>query len=596
MKRVATLLLANLLATIAWTSSARSDSPAPHQVSIGTRVGDLSFKDIRYLPRTLRDFGDTKATVVLATTTTCPSARRAIDQLIELDKAYARQGVQFLALNVGPNDSIREMAAQAVLADAEYPFVKDVEGRSTTALGLSRTGQVALLGPDRSLCYRGAPEALKEALSSLLEGKEVTVVETTALGTPIESAPTASPLAGMPVTYAEHIAPIMKKHCQECHRPGTEAPFSLVSHADLAANAEMVAEVVADERMPPWYASDVHGTFVNKRGLDSSERALVAEWVRAGKLAGNLARVPAPLPPVENQWRIGKPDLVVQTRETYTLPRDGYVPYKYTVLPVKFEQDTWISHAEILPDNPRVVHHCNMAYTKLGAGWGEAKFVLGRVPGVQAMELEKGLAFMIPKGAILILQIHFTTTGKDETCRLSVGFKYPRYQIQKQFHMLWMVDTAFAIPPGARAHRAVGTNTIPCNAIGYGFFAHMHLRGRDMAFNATFPDGRREALLLIPNFSFDWQMGYRFDDHGRRFPKGTELEAVAHYDNSPFNAYNPDPTATVREGQQTFQEMLNGVFFYIDEDESLQLDVDPKTGHVIAPARAAPREKPVAAR
>ena len=166
-----------------------------------------------------------------------------------------------------------------------------------------------------------------------------------------------------------------------------------------------------------------------------------------------------------------------------------------------------------------------------------------------------------------------------------VGFRYPRHVVRKQFHMLWMVDTQFAIPPGAPAHRAVGSSVLPCDALGFGLFAHMHLRGRDMSFIARYPDGRSETLLLIPNFSFDWQMGYQFVGRGRTFPKGTRLEAVAHYDNSPFNPYNPDAKATVKEGQQTFQEMLNGVFFYIDRNEDLHITVDVKTGAAVDPKK-----------
>jgi hypothetical protein len=103
-----------------------------------------------------------------------------------------------------------------------------------------------------------------------------------------------------------------------------------------------------------------------------------------------------------------------------------------------------------------------------------------------------------------------------------------------------------------------------------------------MSFTAHYPDGTDEMLLMVPNYSFDWQMPYRWEAGKKRFPKGMRLETVAHYDNSTFNPYNPDPKATVREGQQTKEEMMNGYFFYIDANEQLNLQVDGKTGHAKA--------------
>jgi hypothetical protein len=101
-----------------------------------------------------------------------------------------------------------------------------------------------------------------------------------------------------------------------------------------------------------------------------------------------------------------------------------------------------------------------------------------------------------------------------------------------------------------------------------------------MTFRARYPDGNSETLLVVPNYNFDWQMPYRWEPGKKRLPKGIRLECIAHYDNSNFNPYNPDPTATVRDGQQTRDEMLNGFVFYTDAAEQLHLTVDPRTGRV----------------
>jgi hypothetical protein len=122
------------------------------------------------------------------------------------------------------------------------------------------------------------------------------------------------------------------------------------------------------------------------------------------------------------------------------------------------------------------------------------------------------------------------------------------------------------------------TRVLEHDAVGVGLFSHMHLRGKDMTFTAHTPDNKSETLLVIANYNFSWQLAYRWEPGKKRLPKGTRLECVAHFDNSPFNPYNPDPKATVRNGPQTHNEMMYGFFFYTRADEKLNLRVDPKTG------------------
>ena len=127
------------------------------------------------------------------------------------------------------------------------------------------------------------------------------------------------------------------------------------------------------------------------------------------------------------------------------------------------------------------------------------------------------------------------------------------------------------------------TRTFAADSTGIGMFSHMHLRGKDMTFRAIYPamSGKRtKSLLAIPNYNFDWQISYRWAAGQKKFPTGTQYEVTAHFDNSAFNPYNPDPKATVKEGEQTFQEMMYGFLFYTHDDEQLGLEIDPKTGRV----------------
>jgi hypothetical protein len=541
----------------------------------------------------LDDFPDRKAFVLIFTNTSCPLVQRCLPALKELEKTYRDKAVQFLAVNVGTDDSIVAMASQMVRHEVEFPFVKDFDGDCVRALGVKRTPEAVVLDGKHVLRYRGriddqyrlggtrpAPTRhdLREALDAVLAGREVAVKETPVDGCLI-TLPKTPP--SRPVTYAVHVAPILTKHCQECHRPQTSAPFALLTYKQVAAKADGILEAVTDGRMPPWYASDDFGHFINRRFLTAAERDTLRQWVDAGKPLGDETKIPKPAetPADQGRWRIGKPDLVVSAPE-HELPASGDIAYKYVALPHLFLNDTWVQGVEILPDNPRVLHHCNMAYIKAGESFKQSNFITGTVPGGAPMVLDHGVGYCIPRGSALLLQIHYVTTGKEEKCRISVGFRYAREVIQKQIRHKLLVDKAFAIPPGAPAHPVTDSKVLEHDAVGLGLFVHMHLRGRDMTFRARRPDGTTETLLLVPNYNFDWQMPYVWEPGKMTFPKGTRLECVAHYDNSTFNPYNPDPKATVRDGPQTYHEMMNGFVFYTDAAEQLNLEIDPKTGRV----------------
>jgi hypothetical protein len=200
------------------------------------------------------------------------------------------------------------------------------------------------------------------------------------------------------------------------------------------------------------------------------------------------------------------------------------------------------------------------------------------VPGGQAMTLRDGTAFRIPKGAVLGLQAHYTTDGKPEECVLSVGLKFAS-RVERRLRHVEVAAHRFSITANDPFFRLTASRTLPCNALGVGMFCHMHTRGRDMSFIAHEPGRPPEELLCIPNYNFDWQQAYEYDPaNPKRLAKGTRIECIAHFDNSKFNPYNPDPNRNVPEGQQTADEMMYGFFFFVDADEKLDLEIDPKTG------------------
>jgi hypothetical protein len=584
---------------------------AESSVRIGQNVGKLAFKDIRYLPRSLADFTGKKAFVIVCTNTTCPLVQRYLPKVKRLEEKYRDRGVQFISLNVSSGDSIREMAAHALEFEIPFPSVKDIDAESVKALGVGRTPEAVVLSADGALRYRGriddqyrlggaAPQAtsedLQNAIDAVLDGKPVPTAETTVDGCLITRPALAKRAA--PATFHRDVAPLLRKHCVECHQPGTEAPFSLLTYEDARKQGQAMAEVVADQAMPPWYASAAHNDFVNRREMPAEERETIVAWVHGGMPRGEERpdAAPAPLRKVEGDgWLIGKPDLVVKTGKTYTIPADGYVKYQYDmpglgILPYVFPAETWVDKIQILPDNAKVVHHCNLLLVPMGKkDASNVKFVTGKVPGGIPMELKDGTAVRIPKGYMPLLQIHFTTTGREEKCRIAVGFRYARGTVKKELRLMQIVDHSFAIPPLDPHHKVTSTRQADRDIIGEGLFSHMHVRGKDMTFLAHYPDGKTEKLLVVPNYSFDWQIGYQWATGARRFPKGTTFEVVAHFDNSPFNPYNPDPAKTVKEGDQTYEEMMYGFFFYTAADENLNLQIDPQTGTAVQATKVSSR-------
>lgn len=571
-------------------------------VAVGSVAKDLSFTDIRYLPRSFDELGERKALVVAFTTLDCPLVQRYLPRLKEFDAAYRDRGVKFLTLNVAEDDLVVDVAHQAVKFDLPFAVGKDYDATVAQALGATRTPEVVVLDAENRIRYRGRiddavrltgvrPKAtrddLKETLDDVLAGREVRVATTPVDGCLIDVPRKTAARGESKLTFHEHIAPLLQKHCQDCHHEGATAPFELMSYGDVVSRADTVAEVVRQGRMPPSFAAKEHGHFTNDRRMGYVDRAKLLSWLASDRREGDPAKAPPPRTFAKTRWAIGEPDLVITSVRKHTIPATGYVPYTYDLLPYIFMNDTWVQKVEILPANKRVVHHCNMGAIHLGkiAGGeridGESAFITGYVPGGEPMVLDNGVGLMIPAGSMLVLQIHYVTTGDEATDQISVGITYAKERIDKRARHFQCTTSRFEIPPGAAHHPVRASRWFDCNATGVGMFVHMHLRGKDMTYRATYPDGRAETLLCVPNYNFDWQMAYRWEVGKQKFPKGTRVECTAHYDNSAFNPFNPDPKKAVRHGQQTYDEMMFGFLFYTDDDERLGLNINPRNGRVI---------------
>jgi mono/diheme cytochrome c family protein len=364
-------------------------------------------------------------------------------------------------------------------------------------------------------------------------------------------------------TFSKDVAPILYKSCVECHRPTMFAPMSLVSYDEARPWARAIKTRVVARTMPPWGADPAHGVFKNDPRLSDRDIETIAQWVDAGAPKGDDKDLPA-VPQFAEGWTIGKPDAVFAMEEEFTIPPDGAVPYKYFRVPTGLTEDKWIQAIEIKPGARAQVHHV-IAFTqpagtplKPGGELGPTN-IGGVTPNKPGLVFEPGVARLLRGNSDIVMQMHYTTNGTETRDRTQVGIVYAKQPPTKVAGGGMAINPRFVIPAGDANAEVKATSTLSRDITLTGMTPHMHVRGKDMTYIAHYPDGTSETLLSVPKYDFNWQLTYLLKTP-KVLPKGTQIEVIAHYDNSPNNKFNPDPTKDVRWGDQTWEEMMIGFF------------------------------------
>lgn len=537
---------------------------------------DFTLPDSQGKKVTLADFKDCKAVVVVFLGTECPINNLYLPRLNQLQKEFAGQGVQFLGINSNQQDTPERIAAHARKHDLIFPVLYDRNNVVADLMGARRTPEAFILDRQRKICYQGriddrfgidyqrskaTRDDLVEALREVLAGKQVTVATTPVAGCLIGRVRPVTETGK--VTYTKHVAPILQQRCQECHRPGQIGPMSLLTYEDARNWSDMIREVVEERRMPPWHADPRFGKWSNDRSLTAKERQTLLAWIDAGTPRGDLRDMPPPREFTPG-WKIGKPDMVLTMPVEFEVPAETPplgVPYKYFSVQTNFEQDMWVERAETKAGAPEVVHHIIVFVVPPGERFRpenpKTPALSGTAPGDMPLILPKGYAKKVPRGSRLLFQMHYTPNGKAQKDRSQVGLIFANQPPEKEVLTFPIYNIVFRIPPGAAHHRVESSMTMHQDGWIVGFMPHMHLRGKDFLYRAVFPDGKTQTLLSVPQYNFNWQSIYR-PQEPIQVPKGTRIECVAHFDNSPANPNNPDPTKAVFWGNQTWQEMMVG--------------------------------------
>jgi len=369
-------------------------------------------------------------------------------------------------------------------------------------------------------------------------------------------------------TFARDVAPILYRHCATCHHPGEVAPFPLLTYPDAAKRAKLIATVTASRYMPPWQPEPGYGHFQGERRLGDADIATLRRWAEAGAPEGDPAQLP-PAPRFPEGWQLGTPDMTVSMPKPFAIAADGPDQYMCFVIPLHLTADKYVRAMEFRPETRSVVHHAlflldaghigrqlGESYPCFGTpGFLPSGALGGWTPGMQPARMPEGLQLTLRKGSDLVMQIHYHPTGKAESDQSTLGLYFTDKPPAK-----WVMDIPLGshqidIPAGERAYKVRDHFTTPVDLEAVGIIPHAHYICKEMDGWAILPDGRKQWLIRIRDWNFNWQEQYRYAAPVK-LPADTRLEMEFTYDNSDANPRNPNhPARRVLWGPETTDEM-----------------------------------------
>ncbi|HIF00627.1 MAG TPA: redoxin domain-containing protein [Fuerstia sp.] len=519
-----------------------------------------------------------KLTVVCFLGAECPMARIYGPRLSELAGEFSVNGVRVIGVNSNRQDSMAKIRAYVDELSVSFPVIHDRGNVIADRYAATRTPEVFLLDEQLQLQYHGriddqyapginraAPtqQYLRVAIEQLLAGKHVSTPKTTALGCFIGKVDSRSQheIVRNDITYSRHVTRVLQKHCVECHRAGEIGPFVMDSYDQVAGWADTMLETVDNGRMPPWHADPNHGSFANARDMSEADKEILHDWVAGGLKQGDEAELPKPIEHVQG-WQLERqPDLMVEMRNRpFVVKKAGVVEYQYFVVDPQFEEDKWITGAQVIPGSRAVVHHAIVFVRPPdGARFRGVGWLTAYVPGQRLVSLPAGHGRKIPVGSKLVFQMHYTPNGveQEDTTKIGLLFGDDKDMTHEVFTVVG-IEQEFEIKPHASAHTVtVKVPRLPEHGHLLAVTPHMHYRGK--SFRLLTGSDSPQKLLSVPNYDFNWQHSYEFMEP---IPAANldELRFEATFDNSSDNPFNPDPSEFVFWGDQTWEEMAVAFF------------------------------------
>lgn len=557
-------------------------------------VSNFSLIDQNGEFHTLYYYSDAKAVVLYVQGNACPIVRNNITDLKAVRKNFKDRGVEFLMINANLQDDRDAIAEEAADFDIDFPILKDDAQLVAEILQLHRTAETIVLDPKSwTIIYRG-PINDRVGYESQRD-KAGNHFLADAIEAHLNEQPIANPyIKGMgclikrlhddlsaftTISYEKDVAPILINKCVKCHVEGGIAPWQMKNYETVFGWSMMMREVLRTKRMPPWQADPHYGEFAQDLSLSKQELQTLVHWIDSGAkkdsgrdpLAAHKAVIPA--------WDHGEPDLVLTLNEE-DIPANGILDYRYQEHDIHIDHDIWATGFQVLPGNREVLHHVLVSVIypdgfiepiDRRSPWIDGLLVAW-APGGETEKFPAHTGRVIPQGSKLHFQLHYTTNGKAQSDRSTVGLYYTDQKPENEYLMVGAFNPNLQIPPHEKRYEDQARYLFDDAAILYTLYPHMHFRGKSMRFTALYPDGRREVLLNVPNYNFNWQRGYIFEKP-KEIPARTVIYIDAVWDNSVQNTFNPAPEKTVYWGDFSFDEMLVGYmsFEYKKDRQSISM-------------------------
>ena len=516
---------------------------------------------------------DAPAIVLMGYDAQCAALASSAAELAVLQQDFADDGVQVMLVDVAGADRAT-LASSAKTQGMDLPLLQDSAGVIAPSLGLDAGGEVIVIDAKaRAVVFRGGISAdsaasidAGDAVAALLSGVDITGDITAPVDCPtVAQAPVDVP------DYTDTIAPMLVDNCVACHREGGIGPWAMSEYRMIQGFAPMIREVVRTKRMPPWHADPEIGHWQGDAGLSDEETAQLLAWIEAGAPRGKGVDPLKAVEPLSAEWPLGEPDLIIEV-QPYDIPATGVVDYKFPVVQNPLDRDAWVRAATIIPGDSKVVHHVLMGSADEPPAYSDREsvfqnYIMGYAPGNESAFMPSGTGVFVPKGGVYLFQMHYTPYGKATTDVTKVGLYFADEPPANYLRQQVVVNPRIKIPAGAPAHEESAYFTFWEDATVYSLVPHSHYRGRSSTFELVYPDGRTEVVLSVPNYDFNWQRTYEFEQP-IDVPAGTQIIHRTVYDNSANNAANPAPEEEVRWGLQSAEEMLYGSVSYSWKRES----------------------------
>ena len=590
--------------------------PEVSRARLGEKMANLTFKDEKGKTHRLYELENKKAIAIIFLSFECPVSNSYVAPLNEMAGEFGKFGVTIWGLTTNEDDTPAQIAKSAKHFDLSFPVFKDERLKAADALKADFTPEVFVLDGNFVLRYRGridnmyserlkkhakiTEHNLRQTLAELVTGRPVSGPVTQAVGCKIHREEKAVAQDGK-VTYHRDVAPILQKHCQQCHRPGEVGPFSLMTYKQAVNWAQDIKDYTQRREMPPWKVSEGFA-FHNERKLTDGELKTLADWADGGTPAGDPSQAP-PARKFTAGWQLGTPDLVLSATDEFVLGPSGKDVFRCFVLPTHMKEDQYVAAVELRPGNPQIVHHLLLfidtagaarkleqnardkqktnpaidehtgqpskydlgpGYTSaMGVGFLPSGSLMGWAPGIQPRYLPEGVGFTLPKNSDVVMQVHYHRNGRVEKDRTQIGLYFAKKKIDHPYQAGTVTGGAgngpfrlfFSIPPGEERFKLDGDSWATKDFTMLSVMPHMHLLGKEISVTMTPPGGAEQKLLAIKKWDYNWQEMY-FLKEPVQVKAGTKFHVEAYYDNSDKNPLNPfSPPRRVTLGEQTTNEM-----------------------------------------